>query len=261
MEPMNLAAQTQWELMPPLTAHAPEATLAGQVEPAYEVGGDAFHYPLDRGVAHLAIFDAMGHGVQASVTTALAVGSYRHSRRCGHDLVRTLAAADAAVASQFGDGRFVTAMLGQLELATGRLMLLNAGHIQPVLLRGHHVVDLVDVPASLPLGLGGMLPAAQHRMVDVMLEPGDRLLLVTDGILAARDAAGVAFDAQRLVEVTERAALDRMPLAELARRIAAGVHAWQDGKLRGDASLLILEYTGPDHPTVAPPATAPGLLA
>lgn len=52
-----------------------------------------------------------------------------------------------------------------------------------------------------------------------------------------------------------------MPLAELARRIARGVSDWQDGKLRDDASLLIVEYTGPEHPAVAPPATAPGPLA
>lgn len=104
---MSLAAQMQWQVLPPLTAHAPAVTVAGQVEPAYHVGGDAFDYAINREVAHVAVFDAMGHGVPASVTTALAVGAYRHCRRRQAGLVDTLAALDEALAQEFADDRYM----------------------------------------------------------------------------------------------------------------------------------------------------------
>lgn len=134
--------------------------------------GTPFDYALDADRALLAIFDAMGHGLQASLTTALALGAYRHCRRAAADLAATLAATDAAIAEEFSDGRFVTALFGELELATGRMRLLNAGHLQPVLLRGHRVVDLVDVPPGLPLGLGGMLPPDHDRVAEITCSRG-----------------------------------------------------------------------------------------
>ena len=257
-QPMTLAAQMQWQMLPPMTAHAPEVTIAGQVEPAYTVGGDAFDYALNWGHAHLAIFDAMGHGVAASVVTALAVGAYRHSRRRDEGLAGVMRAMDAAVRDQFHDERFVTALLADLDLATGRITMLNAGHLQPVLLRGRQVVAVPEVPPGLPLGLGGLLPPAAERIVEHQLQPGDRLLFVTDGILDAVNAAGEPFGEQRLAELTERAAHDQLPLVELARAITQGVVRYQQGQLRDDASLLMLEYSGTANDGDSlPPSTAP----
>ncbi len=255
IEPMSLAAQMQWQMLPPIAGHAPEVTIAGQVEPAYDVGGDAFDYAVNWDCAQLAIFDAMGHGVSASVTTALAIGSYRSCRRRGDDLVSTLSGMDRAVAEEFVDERFVTALLAELDLATGRIRFLNAGHLQPLLLRERRIVPLPDVPAGLPLGLGGLLPAAADRLVEHQLQPGDRVLLLTDGILDATDAAGQRFGERRLVELAEQGAQGGLPLAELARIIARGVYEFQDGELADDASLLILEYAA-GRATPAP-ATAP----
>ncbi len=254
-ELMSLAAQMQWQMLPPLTGHSPEVTIAGQVEPAYHVGGDAFDYAVNRDRAQLAIFDAMGHGVSASVTTALAIGAYRSSRRRGDDLLATLRIMDTAIAGEFPDERFVTALLAELDLTTGRIRFLNAGHLQPLLLRGRHTVTLPDVPAGLPLGLGGLLPAAADRVVDYQLEPGDRVVMVTDGILDATNRHGERFGERRMIELAEHAAHAQLPLAELARNIARGVYDYQAGELSDDASLLLLEYTGGG--TAPPPATAP----
>lgn len=256
LEPMTLAAQMQWQMLPPMTAHAPEVTVAGQIEPAYTVGGDAFDYAINWKHAHLAIFDAMGHGVPASVVTALAMGAYRNSRRGTDDLPGTVRAMDAAVSEQFPDERFVTALLAELDLATGRISFLNAGHLQPLLLRGRQIVAMPEITPGLPLGLGGLLPPVEDRVVEFQLQPGDRLLLVTDGILDAVDEAGEPFGEHRLAELTERTAHDKLALAELARAITRGVYDYQNGKLRDDASLLVVEYTGREaHDT--PPSSAP----
>ncbi|MDP9393684.1 MAG: serine/threonine-protein phosphatase [Actinomycetota bacterium] len=258
-QPMSLAVQLQWQLLPSMTAQAPQVMGAGQLEPAYEVGGDAFDYAIEHDRAYVAIFDAMGHGVQAGLTTTLAVGAYQHSRRRGDGVVATLAAADAAVAEQFGDGRFVTAMLGELELEleTATMQLLNAGHLQPLLLLRHHeVIELPDIAPGLLLGLGGLVTPDEDRVAELQLRPGDRLVLVTDGILDATNAAGEEFGEQGLADTTARSAMDNLPLAELAGAIARKVYAFQGGKLRDDASLLIVEYTDPAAALV-PPGTAP----
>lgn len=152
-EPMGLAAQMQWQLLPPLTAHTPEVTLAGRVEPAYHVGGDAFDYAVNRELAHVGVFDAMGHGVPASVTTALAVGAYRNCRRRRAGLVETIAYLDQVIADEFTDDRFVTAALGELDPATGMLSLVLAGHPAPLLMRDRHVVGMIEAPSGLPLGM------------------------------------------------------------------------------------------------------------
>ncbi len=255
-QPMSLAAQLQWQLLLPVTAHAPRVMVAGQVEPAYEVGGDAFDYALAHDRAHVAIFDAMGHGVQAGLTTALAVGAYRNNRRRDDGLVATLAAADELVAREFGDGRFVTAMLGELELAPGTMQLLNAGHLQPLLLRRHQIIDIPDVTPGLPLGLGGLIHPAQERITELQLQPGDRLVLVTDGILDAVNAKGQRFGEQRLADTTAQAAMDPCrspswpgpsPAASTNSRTASSVTT---------RPLLIIEYTDPAL-AVVPPGSAP----
>ena len=82
-QPMSLAAELQWQLLPPLTFVTPRVVIAGLLEPAYEVAGDAFDYALNGDIAHLAVIDPVGHDLTATVLAAVTVGSYRHSRRPG----------------------------------------------------------------------------------------------------------------------------------------------------------------------------------
>jgi len=133
--PMSLAAEMQWQLLPPLTFVTPRVVIAGLLEPAYEVAGDAFDYALNGDTAHLAVLDPVGHDLTATVLAAVTVGSYRHSRRAGLGLADTYAAVDQAIATEFGGERFVTGQLAQLDCVTGRLQWLNAGHPLPLLVR------------------------------------------------------------------------------------------------------------------------------
>jgi hypothetical protein len=132
---MSLAAELQWQLLPPLTFSTPRVVIAGLLEPAYEVAGDAFDYALNGHTAHLAVLDLVGHDL---TTSAVTIGSYRHSRRTGLDLAATHGAMDRAVAAQFGGERFVTGQLALLDCATDRLQWVNAGHLPTP------IVELVD---------------------------------------------------------------------------------------------------------------------
>lgn len=85
---VSLAAELRWNLLPPLTFTSPDVVVAGMLEPAYEIAGDTFDYAINGDRAHIGLFDAMGHGLEACRMANLAVGSYQHSRRTGADLRR-----------------------------------------------------------------------------------------------------------------------------------------------------------------------------
>ncbi|WP_207938827.1 PP2C family protein-serine/threonine phosphatase [Actinomadura darangshiensis] len=80
-EPMSVPAEIQWSLLPPLTMTTPQVAVAGILEPAYNVAGDSLDYALNDDILHLAMIDAMGHGLNAAVLATVAVGAYRHARR------------------------------------------------------------------------------------------------------------------------------------------------------------------------------------
>jgi len=107
-KPMSLSAHLQWQMLPPLVMTTPDVALAGALEPAYEVGGDSFDYSLDEHTLHLAVFDAMGHGVEAATMATLLIAAYRHGRLSGSDLADIYLEMDGVMASSF-PGRFTTA--------------------------------------------------------------------------------------------------------------------------------------------------------
>jgi serine phosphatase RsbU (regulator of sigma subunit) len=240
-QPMGLAAEMQWQLLPPLTFVTSRVVIAGLLEPAYEVAGDAFDYALNGDTAHLAVIDPVGHDLTASVLAAVTVGSYRHSRRAGLDLKATHAAMDQAIAGQFGGERFVTGQLAQLDCATGLLQWVNAGHPLPLLLRRAKVVDTLACHPVPPLGVG----LGQPEIASAALEPADRVLFYTDGVTEGRNLAGEPFGEARLADLLVRATLAGQPAAETMRRLAHAILAHQGRTPRDDATMVCLEWPGP----------------
>ncbi len=239
--PMSPAAEMQWQLLPPLTFVTPRVVIAGLLEPAYEVAGDAFDYALNGDTAHLAVIDPVGHDLTASVLAAVTVGSYRHSRRAGLSLADTYTAADQAIATQFGGERFVTGQLAQLDCGTGRLQWLNAGHPLPLLVRRAKVVDTLACHPVPPLGLG----FGQPEIATATLEPGDRVLFYTDGVTEGRNLDGEPFGEARLADLLVRETLAGQPAAETMRRLAHAILAHQGRTPRDDATMVFLEWPGP----------------
>ncbi len=242
---MTLAAEMQWQLLPPLTLSDPRVRISGILEPAYEVGGDAFDYAVNHDTAHVAIFDAMGHGLSASVMAAVVVGAYRHARRSRVPVGDMYTLIDAAFVSQFDDDRFVTAQLADLHLPTGEMHLVNAGHPTPLLVRGHKVVRTLGAPTTLPIGLDGPVPTVMTEF----LEPGDRVLFYTDGVVEAR-RGDEPLGEQRLVDIVESELQAHLPPPEVMRRISHRLLVWQRepfGRL-DVATLLLVEWSSRELP-------------
>ena len=239
----NLAAELQLQLLPPLTLTHPQIAIAGVLENAYETGGDAFDYAVNGRTAHFAIFDAMGHGMSASLMAAAVVAAYRGSRRQGFDLAATYAALDDVVVTHFGEGRFVTAQLGQLDVATGEFSWINAGHPGPLIVRQLRNASTLTRPPSLPLGLG----AEQVEVVVDRLSPGDRLLFFSDGVVEARAPTGEPFGDMRLADELKKQCLDGMSPSETMRRLLHAVTGHHGTALSDDATMVLVEWPGPTH--------------
>ena len=237
---MTLAAGMQWDLLPPLTVRSAGAIACGRLEPAYEIAGDAFDYAMNDEHLHAALFDGMGHGVHSTLMTALAVGAYRHTRRAGQSLPATHVDVDEAVASQYEGDAFVTAAFARLGLEDGLLEWTTAGHPAPLLLRAGRVVRQLTCQPSLPLGLGGEC----REVATEQLEPHDCVLFFTDGVVEGRSSSGDEFGVSRLSERWEHHAASQRQPDEVLRRLVDDVMVHNAGRLRDDASLLLLCWDG-----------------
>jgi serine phosphatase RsbU (regulator of sigma subunit) len=249
---LGLAAELQWGLLPPLTFACPEVTVAGALEPAYEVAGDSLDYAVDAGSARFAVFDGMGHGLHSAQLTALAVAAYRNARRSDMSLIDTIEAIDLAVSTAH-PGSFVTAVIAQLDTDTGLLSWVNVGHPEPMLLRGRRAVKSLHNMPTLPFGISRALgrEVAVHVRTE-QLEPGDRLLLYTDGITDIRSPDGEFFDVHRLLDLLAANLAARLPIPETMRRLVRSLLDHQQGPLSDDATMLLVEWRSGNERTVLP---------
>ena len=234
--PLSLSAEMQHRLLAgPQTCEAGAFTLAGWLEPAAAIAGDTFDFSLARDELHLSITDAMGHGVAAALNATLCIGSLRNTRNEGALLVDQVTSANQALAAHAvstGLEDFVTGLVGRLDLRTGSIELVNAGHVAPYLARGSDVTP-IDLPVDVPLGL---FPDTGYRSTTVTLETEDRLILVTDGMLE-RHAAGL--DLTQEIRAT-RSLHPREAVRALADRVLEAT----GGELSDDATVLCLDWYG-----------------
>ena len=240
--PMTIASELLWALVPPLVFATDGLVLAGILEPCYDNGGDTLDYAIDDRVLHLGVFDAMGHGLAAAGVAAFALSAYRYSRRNGSDLLETYSAMHEAVGAQFPERRFVTALIAQLDLDSGRLRWISAGHPPPLVIRGGRRARTLKTAPVPPLGVES--PSGAPSVATDSLEPGDLLLLYTDGLPEARDINGEIFTIERLSEFIEREAGAGQTTPETLRRLRHAVIGREGVELRDDATALLLEWQG-----------------
>ncbi|WP_069169558.1 PP2C family protein-serine/threonine phosphatase [Streptomyces griseus] len=230
----SLAAEIQHQLLPSSSCcEAPQFTLAAGLVPADDIGGDTYDYTLDRDILHLSITDAMGHDTNSALLATLLVGAMRGARRSGCDALQQAQRAHEALLTH--SRALATGQLFCVGLATGTCELVNAGHPLPLRLReGATEVEEVRLAVDLPFGVTA---PTSYRTQELQLLPGDRLVLFTDGMqergAGAVDLASVVWDT--------RASHPR----EAVRALTGAVLDACRGKLRDDATVLILDWHGP----------------
>ena len=237
--PMSTASELLLTVLPPLTASSRGLVVAAVLEPCYEVGGDGYDYAFNDSTPQVLVLDAVGRGLSAGLACVVVVSAVRAARRAGKTLIEQAQAADEALVEQFPDVRFATAVLAELDVERGALRYINAGHPPPLLLRAGKLVRELGDGRRMPLGVHDM----NVEMGEETLEPGDRLLVYTDGVTEARASTGEPFGVDRLVELAERHAADGLPAPETLRRLSHAVSAHQEAPPVDDATLLLMEWS------------------
>lgn len=231
--PFSLAAEIQRRLLPSAyTAEGGAFTIAGWLEPAHDAGGDTFDYSVDREYLYASITDAMGHSTAAALLATFAVGSLRNTRRSLASPVEQAEAVNAGLLAHADEDQFVTGLLLRIRLADGSAELVNAGHPLPYLLRDGHAVTL-DIATEPAFGVEPTRYTAQT----LELQPGDRLLLVTDGYL---ERNAVRVDISGILG----AHAGRHP-RQVVQELAQNVLAATDRNLRDDATAVCIDWYGP----------------
>jgi hypothetical protein len=243
-KPLTIAAELLWQLLPPLTFATPDLVISAVFAPTEDVGGDAFDYGAEATCLRAAIVDAMGHGLGAGLMATAAVAAYRNSRRAHLEHRQTAERISETIAEHFGDGKFVTGILASLDSTSGQLSWCTAGHPPPLLIRRGRVVMELDHGRGMPFGIGPASAVFQHQ-----LEPGDRVLLYTDGMVEARDAHDELFGLERLVDtITHVAGEDPPP--EALRRLMHAVQEHCAGPMNDDATVVTIEWRGSGRSTL-----------
>ncbi|RIV38958.1 PP2C family protein-serine/threonine phosphatase [Micromonospora radicis] len=242
----KLAAVAQQAVLRPLGPRVGALSVAGRYissKATAEIGGDLYEAIETPYGVRMIIGDVRGKGLEAVRLASIVLGSYRHVAYERADLRAVVADLDRAVARNVGDEDFVTAAL--VEERGGTLTIVNCGHPAPLLLRGGAVISLEPPAPAPPLGF---MPVVRTRVE--RLEPGDRLLLFTDGLGEARRDGEFFPTADRAWRL-----LGHGTVADGLASLETALVEWVNGRLDDDIALVLMEYTGtPSAATAAVPS-------
>jgi serine phosphatase RsbU (regulator of sigma subunit) len=231
----RLATVAQEAVLRPIGPQVGQLAIAGRyvsASAAADIGGDLYEALDTPYGVRMIIGDVRGKGIDAVRLASIVLGSYRHVAYERSDLRQIVSDLDRAVARSVGEEDFVTAAL--VEERGGTLTVVNCGHPAPLLLRRGWVTALDPPLPAPPLGFS---PVVQPRVEH--LEPGDRLLLFTDGLAEARRGDDFFPTADRAWALLGHGTVEH-GLASLESALAE----WVRDKFDDDIALILLEYTG-----------------
>ncbi|MFC5138287.1 PP2C family protein-serine/threonine phosphatase [Actinomycetospora rhizophila] len=233
----SIAAELQWDLLPPADVATDRIALRALVEPAPRVTSDLFDWSLNGDRLTVALLDAAGRGLVATQVGDLALAALRNARRSGLAIAEQAALADQALWDRHHGHAAVDALLLEIDLTGGTARAVHAG--SPVVLRRRdHEVELLDLGAvHEPLGL---LDRTRYDAGVVDLRPGDVMMLLSDGVAAARDPDGRVFGVDALAHRLAHTSVPR----DLPSWLVGELRARAGGDLEDDATALVLEWHG-----------------
>lgn len=235
---LTLAAEMQWQLLPARAFTAAEYAIGAQLEPAYAIHGDNFDWAADGDHLTVSVTNGLGEGIQASLLTNLAVNALRNARRAGIGIADQAALADQALYEQYRGSAHVSTLLLRFDLATGRIGAVDAGSPQLWRLRGRTVAR-VDLDAQLPLG---MFEESQYVVQNLRALPGDRLLLVSDGVYDTVSPQGEAYVERELAKVILATRL--LPAASVPGAVLRELSDYREADTLDDALVVCVDWFG-----------------
>ncbi|AEV87536.1 protein phosphatase [Actinoplanes sp. SE50] len=237
LERLTMAAELQWDLLPGRSLDDERFRLAGQLEPAYDVCGDHFDWALSGDRLALTVLNGAGQGLEAAILTATAVNAMRNARRCGADLIEQAELASDALHARYGGGLHAATVLLEVDLVSGWVEAVDAGSPHCMIGRGNDISQ-VRLEQQLPLGMFG---EAHYEIERFRIEPGDRLLVISDGVHAAAPGGGPTFGESALLSALRGTRLQ--PPAEAVGTVMRGLREFHAGaEPEDDAVTVCLDW-------------------
>ena len=241
---LDMARRIQLSMMPNLFPPFPERKefyLHAYVDPAREVGGDFYDYFfIDDDHLCLVIADVSGKGVPAALFMMAAKIILKSSAMQGKSPAEILTATNRAICENNPQDMFVTVWLGVLELSTGNLTAVNAGHEYPAVKRADGRFEVIKTKHSL--FIGGM-DDVTYKEYELDLKPGDKIFVYTDGLPEATDSAGEMFGMDRMTDALNEY-LDEKP-RPLIEGMRESVNKFvKDAEQFDDITMMCLESNG-----------------
>jgi serine phosphatase RsbU (regulator of sigma subunit) len=234
---LRQAAEVQERLLPQESPKIPGIEIAGLMSPSKELGGDYYDYiELPRGDFGLVIADVSGKGAAAALFMPSIEVAFRmdtHSPSPSNEVIANL---NRVLYDLAGQTRYVTLFYAKLDVAHRTLEYTNAGHFPPVILSAHGP----EIWLTQGGPVVGLLPEASYQMASVALNPGDLLILYTDGVIEAENDKEEMYSVERLLSI---ARANRGKTAqELVQIIQSSVFAFAGTEeLRDDLTLVLLK--------------------
>lgn len=238
---LDVARRIQEAALPESIPDRPEFDIWAAMTPARDVGGDLYDYFLvDESRLGFVIGDVSGKGLSAAMMMSVSRSLLKALALKGAEPKNCLADLNRLLYPDTLPEMFVTVFYGVLELASGRVSYCNAGHNPPFVITNDRDVRLLDRTESIAVCL---LPDFEYKQKEVVLEPGDAILLYTDGVTEAMSPTGTEFTEERLQKLLRESSSKTS--AELIKVVLRSVTAHADGARQSDdITTLALKYTG-----------------
>lgn len=235
---LALAREIQKRLLPQRLPALPGVAIATAWHPSRQVGGDYFDiWDIGDGQLGFAIADVSGKGMPAALLMSNLQAACKALVGPGltpDGLCRRL---NEILCGHVAENRFITFFAGCFNPKSGLLVTSNAGHLAPILLRQGGDIRRLTVGGPVL----GILKEADYEHETMTLDPGERLVLFTDGLTEAQTpTAGDFFGEDRLLDILKRA--DHVPLEGLAQALVEAAREFAGGEPQDDLTLVILGF-------------------
>ena len=236
---LSVAAAIQRQLLPPRLFTSGAIELAGTTIPCRAIGGDFYEYlELGEGQVSFAVCDVSGKGPGAALLAAAIQGILAASAEAKLSPGEAMAGLNRTLVRRSIEQRFATIAFGQID-TTGRLRLTSAGHNPTYLLKADGTLSKLDKGGLMV----GIFPGLAYDQDEIVLAPGDRLILYSDGVTEAEDATTAQYEEERL-EQCLLAASGASP-DEIVRTVIDSVHTFANGYAQADdITVLVVRYLG-----------------
>lgn len=236
---LSLAAEIQWQILPGRGCGGPDFDVAGQLEPAYHVAGDAFDWSVATEAVTVSVHEGMSSGTAAAMATNLAVTALRNARRSGMSLAEQASMADEALYGIYHGAHHIESLLLRFDRSGGPSHAIDAG--SPLLLRQRgDNLEQVTFDKQLPLG---RFSGTRYREQQFEAVPGDRFIALTDGVHEAPGADAGRFGEAKLGSVLRSSR--RLGASETVRQLIRELRShYDDGDIGDDAAAVVIDWNG-----------------